>query len=53
MKVIVCDAGPIIHLSEVNALHLLKNIGEIILPYGVLFEILSSVVHNLIDNTKP
>jgi predicted nucleic acid-binding protein len=48
MKVIVCDAGPIIHLSEVNALHLLKNIGEIILPYGVLLEILS--VTNLIDN---
>ena len=41
MRVIVCDAGPIIHLNEVNALHLLKNTGEIILPYRVSLEILS------------
>ncbi|MEK7399573.1 MAG: hypothetical protein AAB116_21735 [Candidatus Poribacteria bacterium] len=40
MRVIVCDAGPIIHLNEANVLHLLKNIGEIILPYSVSLEIL-------------
>jgi predicted nucleic acid-binding protein len=48
MRVIVCDTGPIIHLNEVNALHLLKNTGEIILPYRVSLEILS--VTNLADN---
>jgi predicted nucleic acid-binding protein len=48
MKVLVCDAGPIIHLNEVNALHLLKNTGEISLPYGVFLEITS--VTNLADD---
>lgn len=50
MKIVVCDAGPIIHLYEANILHLLRNTGEIFLPHGVLIEVLSFTD---IDNHLP
>lgn len=31
-RVVVCDTGPLIHLSEAGAIHLLANTGDIILP---------------------
>ena len=36
---VVCDAGPIIHLDEVNCLDLLNDFEEIILPFSVEREI--------------
>lgn len=36
---IVCDSGPIIHLDELNCLHLLEDFQEILLPDTVYEEI--------------
>ena len=37
---VICDAGPIIHLDEINCLNLLNDFKEIILPLSVEKEIL-------------
>ena len=37
---IICDAGPIIHLDEINCINLLDDFEEIILPRSVEKEIL-------------
>jgi predicted nucleic acid-binding protein len=39
MKIIVCDAGPIIHLHEAGILSYLEHTGEIFIPYRVAMEI--------------
>lgn len=31
-RVIVCDTGPLLHLSEAGAIHLLPLAGEVIIP---------------------
>ena len=31
-RVVVCDTGPLIHLSEAGAIHLLSTVGDIIIP---------------------
>ena len=36
---VICDAGPIIHLDEINCLNLLNDFKEIILPLSVEREI--------------
>ena len=36
---VICDAGPIIHLDEINCLNLLNSFEEIILPLSVEREI--------------
>ena len=36
---VICDAGPIIHLEEINCLNLLNDFEEIILPLSVEKEI--------------
>jgi predicted nucleic acid-binding protein len=43
MRIIVCDAGPIIHLHEANILSLLARMGEIFLPQGVSAEVMDVV----------
>jgi predicted nucleic acid-binding protein len=43
MKRLVADTGPILHLHEANALHLLPLIGEIFLAPSVLSELNSLV----------
>jgi predicted nucleic acid-binding protein len=43
MKVIICDAGPLIHLSEANCLDLLRPAGNLFLPHRVAIEVRSSV----------
>ena len=43
MKVIICDAGPLIHLSEANCLDLLRPTGNLFLPHRVAIEVRSSV----------
>jgi predicted nucleic acid-binding protein len=37
---VVCDAGPIIHLDELEALHLLRDFNKVIIPEGVFKEVL-------------
>ena len=37
---VVCDAGPIIHLSELDSLHILNDFQTIFIPKGVYYEIL-------------
>lgn len=32
MRIVICDTGPLLHLSEANALHLLHLAGEVIIP---------------------
>ena len=41
MRIIVCDAGPIIHLHEADILSLLKHMGKIFLPNSVSMEVLT------------
>lgn len=43
MKVIICDAGPLIHLSDANCLDLLRPAGNLFLPHRVAIEVQSSV----------
>ena len=43
MKVIVCDAGPIIHLNEARCLPLLRQTGNLFLPHGVYMEVQTSI----------
>ncbi|RJR41176.1 MAG: hypothetical protein C4576_18430 [Desulfobacteraceae bacterium] len=43
MKVIVCDAGPIIHLGEAGCLDLLKPAGNLSLPQRVAIEVRSAI----------
>jgi predicted nucleic acid-binding protein len=43
MKVIICDAGLLIHLSEANCLDLLRPAGNLFLPHRVAIEVQSSV----------
>lgn len=37
-RVIVCDTGPLLHLSEAGAIHLLSLAGEILIPPLVAIE---------------
>ena len=37
-RVVVCDTGPLLHLSEAGAIHLLQQAGEIIIPALVATE---------------
>jgi predicted nucleic acid-binding protein len=37
-RIVVCDTGPLIHLSEANAIHLLKLAGGILIPPAVATE---------------
>ena len=37
-RVIICDTGPLIHLSEADALHLLKLAGGIFIPPAIATE---------------
>lgn len=39
MRIVVCDAGPIIHLYEARCLPLLKQTGNLFLPYRVYIEV--------------
>ncbi|MBN2443575.1 MAG: hypothetical protein JXJ04_19605 [Spirochaetales bacterium] len=43
MTIIICDAGPVIHLRETNLLHLLNSLGEIYVPKTVFQEICLNV----------
>jgi predicted nucleic acid-binding protein len=43
MRIIVCDAGPIIHLHEAHCLSLLRNTGKLFLPYHVYLEVQTAV----------
>jgi predicted nucleic acid-binding protein len=38
MRAVVCDTGPLIHLTEANAIHLLELAGEILIPPTVASE---------------
>jgi len=31
-RIIVCDTGPLLHLSEAGAIHLLSSAGEVLMP---------------------
>jgi predicted nucleic acid-binding protein len=44
VKIIVCDAGPVIHLHEAGILSLLRKIGEVFVPQRVQSEV-SSTIH--------
>lgn len=48
MRIVVCDAGPIIHLHESGILFLLKHVGEIFLPRSVSIEVFA--VTNIADS---
>ncbi len=39
LSVVVCDAGPIIHLDELRSLDLLRAFQEILVPYPVWEEV--------------
>lgn len=38
-RIVVCDTGPLIHLSEAEAIHLLKPVGDILIPPAVATEL--------------
>lgn len=42
MRVVVCDAGPIIHLYEAHCLPLLSRTGDLFLPPRVYLEVQAS-----------
>ncbi len=44
---VVCDAGPVIHLSELNALHVFNDFQKVIIPTRVHDEILKHAPLNL------
>ncbi len=35
MRIIICDTGPVLHLREVKALHLLAVAGDVLIPTAV------------------
>jgi len=37
-RIIVCDTGPVLHLTEAGAIHLLKLAGEVLIPPAVATE---------------
>ena len=37
-RIIVCDTGPLLHLSEAGAIHLLALAGEVLIPPLVAIE---------------
>lgn len=37
-RIIVCDTGPLLHLSEAGAIHLLKAAGDVLIPPAVATE---------------
>jgi predicted nucleic acid-binding protein len=37
---VVCDAGPVIHLDEIESLHLLNDFKTVLLPDSVYNEVL-------------
>ena len=37
-RIIVCDTGPLLHLSEAGAIHLLSLAGEVLMPPLVAIE---------------
>ncbi len=37
-RIVICDTGPLLHLSEANAIHLLQLAGEVIIPPAVAKE---------------
>ncbi len=43
MRVIVCDAGPIIHLHEACCLPLLRRTGNLFLPHRVYLEVQNAI----------
>ena len=43
MRVIVSDAGPIIHLYEARCLHLLRQTGDLFLPHRVYLEVQTAI----------
>ena len=43
MKIVVCDAGPIIHLYEADCLPYLKQTGNLFLPQRVFHEVKSTI----------
>jgi len=43
MRVIVCDAGPIIHLYEAHCLPLLMRTGDLFLPHRVQLEVQNAI----------
>ena len=43
MRVIVCDAGPIIHLHEACCLPLLRRTGNLFLPHRVYLEVQTTI----------
>lgn len=40
LSIVVCDAGPVIHLDQLNSLDLLEDLGQIIIPEEVWHEVL-------------
>lgn len=38
--IVVCDAGPMIHLDEVGCLHLMTDFAKVFIPNGVRDEVL-------------
>ena len=39
MRVVVCDTGPLLHLSEIGRLDLLRMTGTVIIPPAVADEL--------------
>jgi len=37
-RIVVCDTGPLLHLSEAGFIHLLQNTGRILIPESVTKE---------------
>lgn len=37
-RIVICDTGPLLHLSEANIIHLLRLAGEVIIPLVVAKE---------------
>ena len=37
-RIIVCDTGPLLHLGEAEAIHLLKSAGDILIPPSIATE---------------
>jgi predicted nucleic acid-binding protein len=37
-RIIVCDTGPLLHLSEAGAIHLLRSAGDVLIPPAIAME---------------